>query len=56
MHRSSFTIGILGEPFRFGSNGTILIAPTGQWRAQFPHDTPSVTGKQFAFTHTAWPI
>lgn len=40
----------------FASDGTINIAPTGQWRAQFPHSCPSVSGMQFLRTHTAWPI
>ncbi len=32
------------------------IAPTGQWRAQLPHSTPSVSGTQLALTQTACPI
>ena len=41
MHFSSLTDGILGL---FSSSGfflTILMAPTGQWWAQFPQLTPS---------------
>lgn len=56
MHRSVFTAGTIGDSSSSGLKGTIAMAPTGQWRAQLPHSTPSVTGTQFFFTHTAWPI
>ena len=56
MQRSSLTAGILGELSLPGSDGTIVIAPAGQWRAQLPHSTPSVSGTQFSITHTACPI
>ena len=36
--------------------GTMWIAPTGQWRAQLPHETPSVRTTQFSGIHTEWPI
>mgnify|MGYP003371818556 CR=1 FL=1 len=56
MQRSSFTTGIFGEPGDAGSEATIVMAPAGQWRAQLPHSTPSVSGTQFSRTQTAWPI
>ena len=48
--------GIFGESLSSGILGTICMAPVGQWRAQLPHCTPSVSGMQFFFTHTACPI
>ena len=39
-----------------GYDETIVMAPTGQWRAQLPHSTPSVSGMQFSFIQTALPI
>ena len=56
IHRSSLTIGTFGESGLVLSDATICIAPTGQCRAQLPHSTPSVSGMQLAFTHTACPI
>ena len=56
MQRSSFMTGTCGESAIEGSEGTIVIAPVGQWRAQLPHATPSVRGTQFSRTQTAWPI
>ena len=56
IHLSSLITGIFTDWESFESDGTILIAPTGQWRAQFPHSTPSVSGMQFFLIHTAWPI
>jgi hypothetical protein len=56
MHFSSFTVGIMSESLSSGFFLTNLMAPAGQWRAQFPHFTPSVfTTQCFRFT-TAWPI
>ena len=56
MHRSALTAGIFGEAGSPGTDGIICIAPVGQCRAQLPHSTPSVSGTQLAFTHTACPI
>lgn len=56
MHFSVLMTGISGEPGSEASEGTIMMAPEGQWRAQLPHLTPSVRGTQFSLTHTAWPI
>ena len=56
MQRSSFTTGILSDSSSLASIGTIIMAPVGQWRAQFPQLTPSLTGRQFFFIHTARPI
>ena len=56
MQRSVFTTGILGDDFFCGSEGIIFIAPTGQWRSQLPHDTPSVIVTQFWLMTTACPI
>lgn len=56
MHRSVSTTGILGEFSSLASDCTIVMAPTGQWRAQLPHSTPSVRGRQFSLIHTACPI
>lgn len=56
MHRVSFITGILGDCSLSGSDGTISSAPVGQWRAQLPHSTWSVSGTQFFFIHTACPI
>ena len=56
MQRSVLTTGIFNDFSSSASIGTINMAPVGQWRAQFPHDTPSETGKQFFLTHTACPI
>ena len=52
MHFSVLTAGIL-QPL---SDSTMVMAPVGQCLAQLPHSTPSATGTQLAFTHTAWPI
>ena len=56
IQRSTFTIGTFNESGLAASEGTIVIAPTGQCRAQLPHATPSRNGTQFFSTHTAWPI
>ena len=56
MQHSVLTAGIFGDFGFEGLLGTIVIAPAGQWRAQLPHSTPSVSGMQFFFTQTAWPI
>jgi hypothetical protein len=56
MQYSSSTAGIIAEFSSSGSLGTISMAPAGQWRAQLPHSIPSAMGRQFFFTHTAWPI
>ena len=56
MQRSVFTAGILIDSGSLASIGTMRMAPEGQWRAQLPHDTPSVTGRQFFLTQTACPI
>ena len=50
MQRAVLTTGILGESVSCGSDATISMAPAGQWRAQLPHSTPSVSGTQFAGT------
>lgn len=56
IQRSTLITGIFGESLSSGILGTICMAPVGQWRAQLPHCTPSVSGMQFFFTHTACPI
>lgn len=56
IHRSVSTTGMRMDCSSSGSLGTIWMAPDGQWRAQLPHVTPSVSGIQFFFTHTACPI
>ena len=56
MQRSSFTTGNFGESGFPATDGTIRMAPEGQWRAQLPHSTPSVFTMQFSAWNTAWPI
>lgn len=56
MQRASLTTGMRGDRSSPSTDGTIVIAPDGQWRAQLPHFTPSVSGTQFLLIHTAWPI
>ena len=56
MQRDSLMAGMLGDSSFSGSDGIISIAPAGQWRAQLPHSTPSVSGTQFFLIHTAWPV
>ena len=56
MQRSVLTIGIFGESGSAVSDGTIVMASDGQWRAQLPQSTPSVRGTQLARIQTAWPI
>ena len=56
MQRASFTAGIFSESGFDGSDGTMVMAFTGQWRAQLPHSCLSVSGIHKSFTHTAWPI
>ena len=53
MQRSVLTTGIFGESAISESDGVIVIAPLGQWRAQLPHSTLSVMQMQFCFIHTA---
>ena len=50
---STFTTGIFNESASSASEGTIVIAPVGQCRAQLPHATLSRSGTQFFSTHTA---
>lgn len=56
MQRPTLTAGILGEAALPGTEGTIVMAPVGQWRAQLPQATPSVSTTQFVRSQTAWPI
>jgi len=56
MQIASFTAGTIIDFSSLGFTGTIVMAPAGQWRAQFPHDLWSVTGMQFFFIHTACPL
>ena len=52
MQRFSSTAGIMTVcPLCWYS--TIWMAPVGQWRAQLPQLTPSVSTTQFCFTQTA---
>ena len=56
MQRSESTTGIFGDSSLAGLEGTMVIAPEGQWRAQLPQATPSVRTTQLDLIHTAWPI
>ena len=49
MHLASFTAGMVSFESVPGWSGIIVMAPTGQWRAQLPQATPSVTLTQFFF-------
>jgi hypothetical protein len=53
MQAASLIAGTLGEFSSSGSEGTIAIAPEGQWRAQLPHSTSSVSTTQFFLIQTA---
>src|SRR5574344_2685665 len=55
MQRSSSMNGTFGELLSSGSYATMVIAPVGQWLAQFPHSMFWFKGTQFMPIHFALP-